>query len=223
MTFKSIAVNEGSSNFHRTKMLGLILKGKWVMPLWIFLVKLLYSKVQHTKEPVPWEYPWLRLLLWLIFFLLLTGFKYSSCSWCQNIGKKTAERFNDFYLLHHELNSFFPSFSCPSQDTIDLWLWLQIINIRQKKAWLCLKAYNGSNCFFTNTYSLNSLQGKHTSNLHASYQTKVCWSNPQCKHPLLSHKWSHLLWYTDFKVQTLGLNSALSLNSPDICNGHMLP
>lgn len=135
MTFKSIAVNAGSSNFHPTKTLGLILKGKWVMLSWIFLVMLIYSshsKVQHTKESVPWEYPWLRLLLRLMFcwqdsnIVLVLDVK---------ILGNTAEKFNTWSftalpdthalsLLRHKRNCFFPSFSCPSQDTIDLLLTL---------------------------------------------------------------------------------------------------
>lgn len=84
ITFQSIAVNGASSNFHPTKMFGLLLKGMWVMLLWIFLVMLLYlscGKVQHTKKSVSWWDPRLRLLLRLVICWQ------NSNSWWQNVGK----------------------------------------------------------------------------------------------------------------------------------------
>ena len=67
------------------------------------------------------------------------------------------------------------------------------------------KANNGNNSFSTNTYVLCE---KHTSILHLSCQTKVCWS---CSQRVCSPTSDHTF------VKTLSLIYTRSFNSLDIC------
>lgn len=71
ITFKSKALNWASSNFHPSKMFGMLLKAVLVILSWIFLVMLLYSshrKVRYTKNSVKRRH--ITFVLWLIFVYL---------------------------------------------------------------------------------------------------------------------------------------------------------